>query len=297
MATLLCQTGQVADPGPSAGTVNTPDLTRPPNLPNYADPPVDEVAIGVAFPQIEGFLDAHSGIFWEKLRPEYPRLEAHPRLDQPMESLEPAALPQPPLPLIAFPQQPSSNRTWLVTADDEYVVQVQNTRFVQNWRRRGGRPYPHFEEVYARFKDHFEQFVATVNEVGLRVGDPTEVEVTYINWITDLPLLSYLEATRAASIEVSDIELTPDHANWQTRYLVASEGAAVAHLYAQGAPTFRPDLGQTGSSFSLFFRAPKLDGFSASELEEMIKLGRNTIVEAFTALTTGEAQSHWGRFQ
>lgn len=281
----------------AARTVTSSDPARPPDLPNYTDPPVDEVAIGVAFPQIELFLDAHGGIYWEKIRADYPRLEAHPRLEQPMEVLEEASpLQQPPL-LIAFPQQPSSNRTWFIGAEDDYVVQIQNNRFVQNWRRRGGRPYPHFEAVYSRFKKHFDLFKTTVGEMGLRMGNPTEVEVTYINWISDLPLLSYLEATRAASIEVPGIELRPDHANWQTRYLLFLEDKPVAHLYAQSAPAARPDIGQIGTQFSLFFRAPSAMGFRPEELDQSIELGRKTIVEAFTALITKDAQSHWGRFQ
>jgi hypothetical protein len=133
--------------------------------------------------------------------------------------------------------------------------------------------------------------------MGLRIGNPIEVEVTYINWISDLPLLSYLEATRAASIQLSGIELKPDHANWQTRYLLSLGDKPVAHLYAQSAPAARPDIGQTGTQFSLFFRAPSILGFVSEELDQTIELGRKTIVEAFTALTTKDAQSHWGRFQ
>ena len=62
---------------------------RPPRLPDYRNPPIDEVVIGVQFPPIPKFQDVHIGLYWQKVRNEYPRTETQPRIEGPIETPEP----------------------------------------------------------------------------------------------------------------------------------------------------------------------------------------------------------------
>src|SRR5438034_580391 len=106
---------------------------RPENLPDYHRPPIDEVAISVQFPIIENLVENDLREFWRDVQQQYPLAESQPRLEGPIETEEPVSRP-PVLQLsMAVPPQ---GRLWLVNESDDFLVQVQNTRFIQNWRRR-----------------------------------------------------------------------------------------------------------------------------------------------------------------
>ncbi|HET7198455.1 MAG TPA: hypothetical protein VFI86_07290, partial [Burkholderiales bacterium] len=45
-------------------------------LPDFQHPPVDEVALSLQFPGVNDFTVAHFGLFWERLRRDYPRFES-----------------------------------------------------------------------------------------------------------------------------------------------------------------------------------------------------------------------------
>ena len=68
-------------------------MTRPPNLPDYRKPPIDEVAIGVQFPPIDGLTQAHFGLLWTHIRSDYPSVQSQPRIEGPIESLNESPVP------------------------------------------------------------------------------------------------------------------------------------------------------------------------------------------------------------
>ena len=51
---------------------------RPADLPDFTDPPVTEVVLGVQFNSIEHFLAPHVGLLWQALTPDFPYAEEHP---------------------------------------------------------------------------------------------------------------------------------------------------------------------------------------------------------------------------
>ncbi|HME67289.1 MAG TPA: hypothetical protein VKG61_20545, partial [Streptosporangiaceae bacterium] len=63
---------------------------RPDDLPDYHNPPVDEVVIAVQFEPIKGFLENHIQEFWRTVRADYPIAQIQPRLEGPIESLDEA---------------------------------------------------------------------------------------------------------------------------------------------------------------------------------------------------------------
>ena len=54
----------------------------------YAKPPVEEVVLGVQFPPIPHFSDAHAGLYWQRVRANYPRAESQLRLEGPINHLD-----------------------------------------------------------------------------------------------------------------------------------------------------------------------------------------------------------------
>src|SRR5215204_1225474 len=105
-------------------------MTRPADLPDYNDPPVNEVVIGIQFAKT-AITGAHIGLFWQEMRDDFPNSEEMPALDPKLESFEPQRFA---LPSFGFSSWPGS-RHWLTSADEVHLLQVQSDRYLYNWRR------------------------------------------------------------------------------------------------------------------------------------------------------------------
>lgn len=98
------------------------------HLPNA---PIQEVVCGVLFEELLGLDPVRVGQLWSENRDRYARHEMHP----PIRDAAGFELLQGVGPI----------RSWLISPDEEYVLQVQSDRLYFNWRRRGGG-YPRFEK-------------------------------------------------------------------------------------------------------------------------------------------------------
>jgi len=266
---------------------------RPANLPDYSNPPIDELAIGVQYPSVEGMYDAHVGLYWQSVRDQYPRAESQPRVEAPIETSGTPSI-QPPIVQFSIPVS-SQGRTWLISESDDYLIQIQNTRFVQNWRKRQ-TGYPHFEELWERFSSNFQKFQDLIRSEKLPVPIVQQVEVTYINWIPDIPASRFFKASQAAEISAYGRIHEPENQSFSSRYDL--NDGPVERLYVQCQPAIRPaESNVEGSQFALVYRAARAEGLGETEIEALANAGRVIIVNAFTELTTDEAQQRWGRFQ
>jgi uncharacterized protein (TIGR04255 family) len=192
---------------------------------------------------------------------------------------------------------PGQGRVWLISADDELLVQVQNTRFIQNWRRRVSR-YRRFEQVRDPFWTNFRLFLEFLDQENLDRPIIQQVEVTYINWIPDMPMSDFLRPGSVAEVSVPGVERYPDQQSWIARYSLQNDKDLIQRLYVQCLPASRYDApDEPGSQFALVCRAARSSGVSEAEVGELISLARATIVTAFTDLTTVAAHERWGRFQ
>src|SRR5207249_8292565 len=108
-------------------------------------PILTETALGVQFAPVEGWDIPHFGLFWHEIRRRYPRFEVQPLL---VSEVERPALefkhPQPPsVELVSRPPV----RCWFLNESNTELIQVQQDRFVHNWRKMvGSGAYLHYEE-------------------------------------------------------------------------------------------------------------------------------------------------------
>ena len=272
-------------------------MPRPADLPLYENPPIDEVAIGVQFAPVAGFVDAHAGLFWQRVMATYRRAESQPRIETPPEVLDaPLGL------TTGFPQligPALGARTFLISEDETYLLQLQNNRFYRNWRRRMD-PYPHFEELENAFRVDYTAFCEFLDDATLPRPVLSQAEVTYINWITDLGMDDFLRLSGSATMHLPAVDDHPQDQTWAARYLVRdSEDQPLARLHVQCVPAVRFDQGRPtqGSQLSLSYIVPFSEPSSPEALESSLFDGRNAIVRGFTSLTTDEAHRHWGRVQ
>jgi uncharacterized protein (TIGR04255 family) len=272
-------------------------VARPVDLPDFRRPPIDEVVFGLQFEPLEGFSEVHTGLFWQRVRADYPTTSSHPRLEAPLEDLAASPL-QPPPPFMIDLGSQNQGRTWLVSADEAFLLQVQNNRLIHNWRKRGAE-YPHLDPLVERFWSGYDAFASMLEEEGLEQPKPQQMELSYINWIvapiSELfrPAVTLVEATHSQG-------LTPEEQQIAAKFLVSDAGESVARLYVQCLPAMRlegPDSPHAGTQMTLTFKAPLADATPREAIDELVALGRNVIVRTFTDLTTDAAHQSWERYQ
>jgi len=114
-------------------------------LPEYTNPPVNEVVISAEILPLSKWQGLHAGVYWGSIRDRYPYSEGRPPLISPPE-IGGDLFAQVPA-MIGF-MQPDSNRTWFISEDRTNIIQVQKDRFIVNWRQVvGDETYPRFESV------------------------------------------------------------------------------------------------------------------------------------------------------
>lgn len=103
-------------------------------LEHLTDPPIEEVVCGLLFPQVDGLDAVAAGAYWQERRPDYPRKELHPPILRPQQGG------------VVRLGRIVMQRAWLISAAEDFLIQVQGDGFYLNWRRRAAE--------YPRFNDH-----------------------------------------------------------------------------------------------------------------------------------------------
>lgn len=135
-------------------------------------PPVTEVICGLIFEPIPEIDPLVLGSYWESRRKEFPNHQLQPPISD-EASLVLAGLP----PI----------RTWFLSAEDEFVLQIQHDRFYLNWRARGNE-YPRFSDhsdrppgLLSRLMKEFETFSLFCRERIGRAPAPLRIELAKVD--------------------------------------------------------------------------------------------------------------------
>jgi uncharacterized protein (TIGR04255 family) len=152
-----------------------------PTLPEYASPPVFEVALGVQFERLE-MRAAHLGSIWAHFRDRFPKTEEHPPLSNIVEQfgLREAS----PVDIEFGLGQIPVPRCWFLSGDGTQLIQVQQDRFVQNWRKLD-KPvtYPRYETLRKAFALDLKRFDQALKSENLGTPNINQCEVTYVDHI------------------------------------------------------------------------------------------------------------------
>lgn len=139
------------------------------NFPAYNNPPVNEVVCGISFTKIKQFKSHHIGLFWQKIKDEFPLVEHAIRLDvNPMQ----------------FDFKEYLPRVWFVRNEQNRLIQLQDNKFYFNWRRmQEDEAYPRYENIIEDFKKYLSVFEKFLEKENLGSVNPERCELTYINHI------------------------------------------------------------------------------------------------------------------
>lgn len=141
-----------------------------PSKTRFRSPPINEVVFQVVFPTNKASMSPHFGVFWSSIRDEFPTIQSAPRLGS-------INLPQV---QNTFPE----NRFWLVHKSNQTVIQLQDDRFLFNWRLRAPEhAYPGYENLYPEFDRYLRQFCNFADSENFPIESFTGFELHYVNHI------------------------------------------------------------------------------------------------------------------
>lgn len=150
-------------------------------VPSYKKPPVVEVVWSVQFAELPWLTAAHTGVFWQRIRQDYPKCEEQAPIERQEEPEQ--LLAQIPRPIQVLPRPPLC-RQWFISSDGNHITQLQADRFCINWRKiNPSDSYPRYESLRQRFVEQWSHFCAFVQAEDRPVPEVDQLEMTYVNHI------------------------------------------------------------------------------------------------------------------
>lgn len=139
----------------------------------YTNPPVIEVVSGFVLQPVQGLTLPHFGLFWHRIRDEYPEAKHAAPL-----GLDESLVLDPDVGLLPPP------RIWLIGKAQDQLIQLQRDRFYFNWREGPHKSqYVSYAEIFKRFQAAWELYAGFLADVALAPPIIRECELTYINHV------------------------------------------------------------------------------------------------------------------
>jgi uncharacterized protein (TIGR04255 family) len=266
------------------------------SLPDYARPPIVEVAIGAQFAGLDELRAAHVGLFWATIRDDYGRIEEQPPVVHIVEGPSDQQLAGgPELRISTTPDLP---RTWFLDSTGNRIIQVQRDRFLHNWRKMtDSDEYPRFPGVKKSFMKHWDGFCRFLENNGLPVPQVDQYELTYVNHIRrgngwqSVEDLCHL-FTSVAWGPRSAFLPPPENILWSAKFRLP-EGNG--RLHVDVVPVRIPPHGDLAVSLSLTARGMPPEGTDAGAMSGWFDIAREWIVRGFADLVAEKTDALWGR--
>lgn len=269
-------------------------MTSHQTLPYYKTPPVIEVVCGVQFDPLSHFTSVHFGEFWQRIKREFPNVEERPPLED-LQEVPPGTQPKHEIVTLDMPPH---RRIFYVDTSGNFLLQLQPSRFLSNWRKeRLEDEYPRFVVAFDRFLRGWNAFLSFAKDSGFGVPCANQYELTYINHIPEnegdqfprdigryVPIFSWDFQQSGAFLP------SPESVNARIRFtLPASKG----RLHVALGHGIRKKDEKRIISLELTTRGPAKPDWT--DMETWFALGHEWIVRGFTDLTSEAAHAQWGR--
>lgn len=263
------------------------------NLPQYKKPPVIEVVCGVQFDPLTSFSSVHFGDFWQRIKHDYPKAEDRPPLEDFQEIPKGAQL----KPELVLVDAPPHRRVFYLDPTGNFLLQVQPSRFLSNWRQeRPGDEYPRYTVAFDRFLKGWNAFLAFADDSGIGIPRTNHYELTYINHIPgdDAPFPAniepYLPLFSWSSAQSIMFLPSPHSASMRLKFTFPESKGGLRVKVDHG---IRKRDDKSVLVIDLTARGPAKPDWS--DMEEWFGMAHEWIVRGFTDLTSHPAHLKWGR--
>ncbi|MBW8000440.1 MAG: TIGR04255 family protein [Planctomycetes bacterium] len=265
-------------------------------LPDYDKPPVNEVVLGVQFGTLANFSAIHSGLFWQKIKGDYPKNSVHPQIAPSAETFEGPVMAELGVKTV-ISSTPPSPRYWFLDDSENQLIQLQSNRFLHNWRKMTGEEdYPHYSNILPEFKKQWLVFLDFIKTEELGDINLNLWEVTYVNNLYQGEAWNDLGDLYKVFPFLSNNAL-PEHLKSPEKIRLTLAYAypdKLARLYVELATAYRRSDGTPLIQLKLTARG-QLASNDNENLYKCLDFGRETIVKNFTDLTSLEAHKLWHR--
>ena len=268
------------------------------DLPSFKKPPVIETAISVQFKPVEGFTNAHLGLFWDQLRKAYPNVADAELIAPQVELFGDQVRRKLRLPSFRVVAGEAAARLQMISEDDQMMVQVQNGRLVFNWRGMSGGEYPRWRKDLPEFENAFSRLRAFLPAQGLPDVEPNQWEVTYVNHLrkgrdwgepADWPKL--LPGLIGTTGDLSTGTMESINCNWR---FVLPDNIGRLHVdLHHGFTGIEPEAAEI-----LVLQLTARGGSApvgGPDICTGLAIGRSAIVRKFTEVTGPDAHKKWER--
>jgi len=263
-------------------------------LPDYENPPVNEVVFGIQFKKLQNLKSPHIGILWEKLgRNDYPECKEMPPIGHTIESFE-GVHPQSPLITIEKFSHPPLPRLFFISSIKNKLIQIQEDRLHQNWRKiKSDDEYPRYVNLYPKFKESWRLFTSFADELKLGPMEIDQYELTYVNNIprgegwTDLFNINNVFRDFKSKLDNRFLP-EPENISWRITYRLPND---TGRLHVSVRHAVSRELRDRILILDLTAR-----GFIADKMDTWFDMAHEWIVKGFTDLTSESIQkSIWKR--
>lgn len=271
-------------------------MDRDSTLPIYEAPPVVETVFSAQFENVSA-QSVRIAQYWQSLRNRFPKIG----IAQPLSAVfEPRHLTPNSQPLtVSFEHD---NRVVFESATGDYVVQVQNNRFLFNWRKTNvDAKYPTFKVNFDYFLAELKRFGDFCEAEGLGTISFNQFELTYVNLIE--------RNCGPNGVDFEDIFVDHEMKSSVTRFLPASESlnwstsykmeAELGRLHVATHTVFMPNRVDSGLVLRVELTARGRPDESGTEaLKKWFEVAHRWVVCGFADLINPNVQSQqWRRLK
>jgi uncharacterized protein (TIGR04255 family) len=252
--------------------------------------------LGVQFQPLSQLGNAHLGVFWKQLGPDWPFVADLPTLEAQFERFaESEAWGETGFKLKV--SQEVSFRLQIRNATQDRMIQVQNGRLHYNWLGQSGVKYPHYQQVRQAFDgvlDEFSRFLAEELRAQLQ---PNQWEVTYVNHLPKGTVWNELKDCAELFRAQPFLQSGPGGTRLDSlvgawHYEIPPQKGRL-HVQLKHGRLTSPE-GPEVLILTLTARGPIGDSEEQSlDLDKGLDLGHEIIVRAFHDLTSEAAHEYW----
>lgn len=273
-------------------------------LPDFAKPPVTEVVLGMQFSSLPKLRSLMISRMWDQLyKDRFPEIEEHAPVPRAVEKFGVIKAPTPTLRLVGF-DTPPVPRFWFINGtgnDGTELVQIQQDRFLRNWRKMGDADtYPRYERIREWFQRDCAAFLRFVEANQLGEVVPDQCEVTYVNHVK--PGSIWKEHGEVGKVVMpwsgqhsDDFLLLEEDVTLTARYIIPGEqGEPIGRLSVTVQPAYVSDMEEPVLQMTLIARGRPM-GEGMGGVLRFLDLGRDWVVRGFASLTTRLMHQIWER--